>query len=353
MLISSNILAKDEEFRLLLDRSLEALRNESKKYPEKYLKLLGPKLEHEVFDIMTSCAVDTSFERTIELVSGQKFPDIIAANFFGVEVKSTKQNHWRSTGNSVLESTRVEYIEKIYMLFGKMYQPIDFKYRPYEACLSNVIVTHSPRYAIDMNLAEGATVFDKIAITYDEIRKQENPIKSFKDYYRSKLKEGQELWWIDNDEDQTEQIIFNVWNTLDRKRKDKLKIKGFVLFPEILSKMQTKYDRFTLWLSLQEKVLCPNVRDVYTAGGRGNLTIEGIELLNLPKVLFKFINNIDSIVEAFHKTPISEFGEIWKSKIVDKATLKNYWITSIVQAADEIYDFKDFNFQKWLSIKLN
>lgn len=352
MLISNNVLAKDDEFKILLNHSIEKLRIESKKFPAKYLKLLGSKLENEVFDVMTTCALNTPFEQTIELVSGQKFPDIVAAKFFGVEVKSTKQNHWKSTGNSVLESTRVEGVEKIYMLFGKMHHPIEFKYRRYENCLSNVIVTHSPRYAIDMNLAKGDTIFDKVSISYEEIIKQENPIKSFKDYYRSRLKEGQELWWIDNEEQQIEQIVFSVWNTLDRERKNSLKIKGSVLFPEILSKKHTKFDRFTLWLSLQEKVLCPNVRDLFTAGGRKTLEIEGQQLTSLPKVLVKFVQNINLIISTFHSTTLEVFEEVWKRKIENRTILKQIWMNEVVKAAHETYDFEGFNFQKWLSIKL-
>ena len=88
----------------------------------------------------------------IRLVSAQYFPDIIAEKYYGVEVKSTKENHWTSTGSSIVESTRDKNVENIYMLFGKLGgKTAEFKCRPYEDCLSDIAVTHSPRYLINMN----------------------------------------------------------------------------------------------------------------------------------------------------------------------------------------------------------
>lgn len=352
MVISNNLEVSNKDFESLLNQTLLLLSKESKTNTEKYLKLLGNKLEDEVFEIMNHCASNTPFENTIELVSGQKFPDIIANNYYGVEVKSTKQNHWKTTGNSVLESTRVDQIQKIYMLFGKMYNPIEFKCRPYEHCLSEVIVTHSPRYAIDMELRKGVTIFDKIAIDYNELRKHSNPIKPFKEYYRSKLKEGQELWWLENEEYQPDSLIFKVWNTLSRNEKKFYQIKGFVLFPEILGNQQTKFDNFTLWLSVKNRVLCPNVRDIFTSGGRESIEIEGEILKNVPKAIIKLFKNIDKIVAEFHVTELEIFEENWKTEPLTLPKAKKLWIGNVCKAASKIYDFQSFNINFYLSRKL-
>ena len=73
----------------------------------------GNPLEDDVKSALEECAIGTPFENTIEKISGQKFPDIVAAKFYGVEVKSTKENHWTSTGSSILETTRVADVENI------------------------------------------------------------------------------------------------------------------------------------------------------------------------------------------------------------------------------------------------
>jgi len=214
MIVSLNSEPNKKEFQSLLGSTLRTLDSESKKNQKDFLGFLGNKLENVVAEIMNANAKGTSFENTIELISGQKFPDIIAKRYYGVEVKTTKQNHWTTTGNSVMEGTRVDGIERIYMLFGKMVSPIEFKCRPYEDCLSEVVVTHSPRYLINMDLEEGETIFDKLDIPYETLRKSPNPVKPIIEYYRQFLKPGEEVWWLDQEESKSTGLIIKLWNNL-------------------------------------------------------------------------------------------------------------------------------------------
>lgn len=190
MIISGNPIPSQQEFDQLLLDSLATLNELSRQDTERIARLGGSRLEPFIKEVMDDLATGTSFEGSIELVSGQSFPDIIANRYYGVEVKSTLKNHWKTTGNSVLESTRVAGVERIYLMFGKLADPIEFKCRPYQACLSEVVVTHSPRYLIDMNLGEGSTIFDKIGMAYNELRQRENPLTFIVNHYRSKLKPG-------------------------------------------------------------------------------------------------------------------------------------------------------------------
>lgn len=352
MLISHNTGIEISDFEQLLMLTTNALQSTSINETKRYLKLLGNKLESEVYDIMCDCSKNTPFEGTIELISGQKFPDIIASNFYGVEVKSTKQNHWKTTGNSILESTRLDGIKRIYMLFGKIHEPIEFKCRPYEDCLYDVVVTHSPRYAIDMNLNNGQTIFDKIKLDYNEVRQSPNPIKPFKEYYRNKLQDGQELWWLENEEYKPSSIVFKVWNSLTHKEKEEFIIKGYSFFPEILGKQQSKFDKFTLWLSVQKRIICPNVRDLFTAGGRENIIVENISLTSLPKVLVKFIKNIDLIIQEFISTDIETINDIWRTQIETKNEIYKEWIKKISEASSMIYNFEAFKIESWVEDKV-
>lgn len=158
MIISANPEPHRKEFDSLLSSTIIELNSHAKKSSITVSNLLGRDLEPYVRDVMTDLAVGSPFENSIELIGGQKFPDIVAKRFYGIEVKTTTQNHWKTTGNSVLESTRVENVERIFMLFAKLAAPIEFRCRPYEECLSEVVVTHSPRYLIDMNLEIGKTI---------------------------------------------------------------------------------------------------------------------------------------------------------------------------------------------------
>ena len=255
MVISSNPIPSKLEFQSLLENTVKTLDLEAKNNQEKYLKLLGQKLEDVVSEIMSNAAIGTPFENSIELISGQRFPDIIAKKYYGVEVKTTKQNHWTTTGNSVLENTRVDGVERIYMLFGKMANPVEFKCRPYEECLSDVVVTHSPRYMINMNLPEDKTIFNKINIPYDELRNLNNPIKPITDYYKQFLKEGESLWWLDQGEHKASNLIIRLWNNLSKNDKEHYMLMSMILFPEIFGNRQDKFNRLAVWLVNSESIV--------------------------------------------------------------------------------------------------
>lgn len=312
MVVSINPEPSKQEFEKLLLTAVNILKEESRSSEKRYETLLGTKLEDEVVSIMSNCAVSTPFEGSIEKVSGQRFPDIIAKRFYGIEVKTTKSNHWKSTGSSIAEGTRVENVEKIYMLFGKMVSPIDFMCRPYEECLSEVVVTHSPRYLIDMNLKQGETIFDKIKIPYDELRKMSDPISMVLNYYRKHLKDTNgSTWWSPNGNDLGAKVVVRMWNQLDIKEQQYIRLKGLCLFPELISKDNfTKYNRFSVWLSTVESIICHNIRDIFSAGGQKNIEFEGNTYLT-PKVIYHLIKNIEEIKAILATIDIVEIEQYW------------------------------------------
>lgn len=106
MIISENKKPSLLEFSELMKATDNALNADVKKREDYYTKRNGKLLENDVYLAMTEMATDTPFENSIQLVSGTSFPDIVANNFFGVEVKSTEKNHWKSIGSSILESTK-------------------------------------------------------------------------------------------------------------------------------------------------------------------------------------------------------------------------------------------------------
>ncbi len=247
------------------------LNNDARKRHDYYASRNGTALEDDVKEALDVSAKGTPFENTILKISGQKFPDIIADNLFGIEVKSTNKDHWTSTGSSILESTRVDNIERIYMTFGKLGgDPIQFLSKPYEKCLYDIAVTHMPRYLINMNLDEGQTIFDKIGIPYDELRLMDNPVAPISQYYRSKLKPGESLWWAgDAIEDETVSPTIRLWKNISTAEKRACTIYGLVNFPEIF---KSDFDRYALWLTSQG-IVDTHIRDQFSAGGRETLPL--------------------------------------------------------------------------------
>lgn len=328
MVVSVNPGPSKLEFDALLNKTLVSLAAESKQKQEEYLTLLGNKFEERVFAHMNEQARGTSFEDSIELISGQKFPDIIANKYYGIEVKTTKQDHWTTTGNSVLEGTRIDGIERIYMLFGKMVRPVEFRCRLYEECLSDVVVTHSPRYQIDMNLDAGRSIFDKLGITYENLRASTNPIRPITDYYRQFLKPGEEVWWLDQDESVAKDLIIKLWNNLDIETRKQYMIKSMVLFPEIFSNRPDKFNKLAIWLVNFESIVCPNVRDVFTAGGQGIINWNGEQYTNIPKIVIKLTNSLArarSYLDGYH---VETLEYHWQKSITSKY---NDWLNLIIE----------------------
>jgi len=337
MIISLNPDPERQEFDTLLDTTMHELNGLAQKSSEKIATLIGRNLEPYVKDVMSDVAVGTPFEDSIELIGGQRFPDIVAKKYYGIEVKTTTQNHWKTTGNSVLESTRINDVERIFMLFAKLADPIEFRCRPYEEVLSEVVVTHSPRYLIDMNLKQGKTIFDKINMPYDTLRKKGNPIRPIVDYYKSKLKPGEELWWMDNSDIGGVKLVF--WSNVEKAKQRYLIKKGMVLFPEMFGKSQDKYSRIAFWLLSKENIVCPNVRDHFSAGGKAEYWIGRKLYHQVPRIFINLFNDFPDIVDIIMKTPCEELSEYWEIKTSEKTKLFD-WIELVSESAKKIQDAK-------------
>lgn len=326
MIISENKKPPKKDFVSLINLTLSELEFISKEYPSKILKMRGVKFEPYLKDIVNSMAKGTVFENSIQLIGGQKFPDIIAKKFYGIEVKTTTKDHWKTTGNSVLETTRVKGVENIYMFFAKLANPIQFKCKPYEDCLSEVVVTHSPRYLINMNLKEGETIFDKIDIPYNKLRKQKNPIKPIIKYYKKKLNNGEDLWWLDNNK--SANLIIKLWNNIELKERRKIILTSMVFFPEIFSNQSNKFNRLAIWLVKELGIVCPNVRDSFTAGGKKNYSIGKNDFFDVPRIFINLFDNIESVLEIINLNSATNLSKYWDYKTSETNKISD-WINLI------------------------
>lgn len=273
--------------------------------------------EEVVFDGMVECSKETDFNGHIEQTGAHAFPDIVAKKLFGVEVKMTISDKWISTGNSVLESTRVSDVETIYMFFGKFGNDFDAKYRKYQDCLYDVGVTHSPRYKIDMNLADNASIFNKINVDYDTFRKEVNPIKRLKEYYRNQLKPGEELWWIDpTSEETTVSPVIQSFALLDQSVKDRFINECIILFPEIFGSSTSKFERTAAYLITNYNAVSSHLRDYFTASGQVDVFINGNHA-RLPRILYNLYIRAKDINTLIHNISPQKLSYYWNAEVGD------------------------------------
>jgi len=301
--------------------------------------------------------VGTFFEGTIKLTDAHAFPDIVANGYFGVEVKMTTGNHWISTGNSVLESLRIEDVERIYIMFGKFGGTLDIRYRLYQECLPEVSVTHSPRYRINMELPIGKSIFDKIGIDYDTLRKNDNTIQKIKEYYRALLKEGEELWWIDQEsDDKSVSPIIRPFRRLAKEEKDNFVIEAMILFPEIFGKKNTKFERAAAYLIAEHNAVSSNIRDCFSSGGKVEMEINGKKVL-LPQICARLFAQAKEIKIKINQLDNKILSYYWRTDKIGEDRLsqwknfldKNFILVNSDILASDIFDYALYEENKELS----
>ena len=258
-----------------------------------YFRSLSPSsLETVSVNCMKEIAPSTPFRpEEIKLVSGMAFPDIIAETFYGVEVKSTQSNHWKSTGSSIIETTRNKNVESIYMLFGKLGGNPEFRCRPYEDCLYDITVTHSPRYLIDMNTEKDKTIFAKMHLSYDQLRTSTDSIAQVRRYYRDVIKAEKRNvmpWWLDEIEDRSNNLIVRHITSISAEEKQRMIAQMYLLFPGCM--IESNYVEPAMWLVAYHKIVCHNMRDYFSAGGKAHY-LNGQELATpVPAIVKRFLD---------------------------------------------------------------
>lgn len=338
MIISENREPSLEQFYSLICETTSYLNIDAKKRSEYYMTRHAQLLEDDVKDSLSLIAKGTSFEGTIKKISGQRFPDIVAGKYYGIEVKSSKDDKWITLGGSVNESTRVKGVERIFLTFGKLIEPVEFRSRPYESCLSDVVVTHYPRYKIDMNITDGKTIFDKMNTTYDDLRFLSDPVGEIVNYYKEQLNDGESLWWtgkVNRDSlDATLPVKIRLWKTLTAEEKKELRNMGFALFPDLLCNSTSKYERFTLWLVATHGIVSTSTRDSFTAGGRGKIETTREIFKNVPRVLINIHKNSAKIALGILCTDENILRETWQVSSISEDRI-GQWISCVTKQFDE------------------
>jgi len=329
----NDIHAADKAFAEFMSYTEAFLNEKSSKDTQLLKNCGGQQLESVALQALKEVAPLTPFRReNIKLVSGARFPDIVAEKFYGVEVKSTKSDTWHSTGSSIVENTRIEDVSRIYMLFGKLGgECAEFRCRPYERCLSGIAVTHSPRYLIDMDIADkkDQSIFSKMNVDYDTFRlmKEKPKIDFVRDYFKRKAQQEKRIempWWIGGG-DESISMNISLYSDLARKDKDAIDTRMFILFPEVF---QRNYKRAAIWLCSRYALICPNMRDLFTAGGKVK-RLGDIELkAPVPQIaarLYKYKYGIKILLKQPDMQLMQDIRDYWniKEEIKD---FHRYWL---------------------------
>lgn len=319
MIYSEKKNAAEENFIELLEKSKIFLVSLLRK--DKNISPLD--FEGLVCEKMQEASIGTEFEGTIKQTGAHAFPDIVANGYFGVEVKITVKDQWISTGNSVLETSRIEEVERIFIMFGKLGGQPDVRYRLYQECLPEISVTHSPRYKINMDLQSGKSIFDKMGVDYDELRTSGDTIQQIKSYYRKQLKDGEGLWWIDEESESSSPVI-KQFRTLEPENKERFKVDCMILLPELF-KSRANYERAATYMITEFGAVSTSLRDAFSAGGQQEVLVAREK------------KSVSQILSQLH-----DYAPKIASRIngIDEELLKFYWQVQSVEV-DRIKQWKN------------
>ncbi len=206
--------------------------------------------------------------------NAQAFPDIILDEF-GVEVKVVHTDGWRTISNSVFEGSRDPSVKHIYVLFGKMGGTPEVRWGRYEECVMHVRTSHVPRFEVEIGAEE--SLFTKFGISYEEFcaLTPHDKMTHVRKYARGRLKKGERLWWLEDKPEREQEhslpLQVRLYMNLEKAEKRQLRAEASLLCPQIVGpsragKKTRKYTDATIYLLTYHGVLCPQTRDLFSAG---------------------------------------------------------------------------------------
>lgn len=118
------------------------------------------KNERFIVEVLKSVAPSVGFEAdSIKHLGGKSFPDVfIEGTRIGIELKGSLKGG-AITGNSIYSGSMVEDLEKVYILFWINDRTPKLGFRDYFDCVFDAKVTHSPRFALRIDLPAGESMF--------------------------------------------------------------------------------------------------------------------------------------------------------------------------------------------------
>ena len=295
-----------QDFERVLDSVCEKLTAEARVEPFKTSSQFENRVREVAQEIIgTPQAVDFD-------PHPQAFPDI-AIEEFGIEVKFTTNDTWRSVANSVLETNRIHEVRKIYLVFGKMGGTPEVRWGEYEKCVMHVRTSHVPRFEVELSTEH--SLFDKMGVPYDEFRDlpMHEKMKHIRAYARGRLKPGERMWWLEDTPDEpghTLPIQARLYTKLSTEEKKRYRAEAVLLCPKIVQSrnVRDKYDDAVLYLLTYHGVLCHQARDLFSAGSVANPTNDD-EGGNYIERALKLIES--DMIDAANRLDDEVFVEYW------------------------------------------
>ena len=185
------------------------------------------------------------------------------------------------------------------------------KCKRYEDAVADIVVTHSPRYKIDLIQDSCDSFFNRSGISYNELKGAENPIGLITNYFKA---EGLSAWWLA----ESSPAVIRTWDEVDDKLRTEIISKAFVLFPELFGSSSVKYKRLAKWLVSNYSITDTSLRDRFSAGGKVKKRVNFRDVL-MPQIIHRVEEYRDNILYWLDIISLDELAETWENQKVLKS----------------------------------
>jgi len=240
------------------------------------------KNERFIVEVLKSVAPSVGFAAdSIKHLGGKVFPDVLIGDTrIGIELKGSLKGG-AITGNSIYSGSMVEDLEKVYMLFWINDRTPKLGFRDYFDCVFDAKVTHSPRFALRIDLPAGESMFGtgpkQLGFeASDWLSGDSKYVERIVLEIRRRALERDEIpWWVVANADGMSAIEVDdngglggirSLKGLGREASFSFQKTLFLGFPEVLSGGPAAHSIAIGWAISQKSVIVN--RDVFSAGGK-------------------------------------------------------------------------------------
>lgn len=122
-----------------------------------------------------------------------------------------------------------------------------------------------------------------------------------------------------------------------------------VYYPELFGNRSDKFSRLAIWLVTREAVVCPNVRDLFSAGGKHDVVINKRIYEKVPRIFVNLFENIEKITSIISETSAFELSEYWEVKTTEQTKVFD-WIDLVAENAKRIHDARHLDLKQILTL---
>lgn len=254
-------------------------------------------------------------------LGGHAFPDVhFSGSHFGIELKGSRKGR-AITGNSIFSGSMVENLKKVYLFYWIDDRDPKLGFRDYFECVFDAKVTHSPRFALQVDLPPEESMFGdnskQLGFTaVDWLSGERKYVDRIVEEIRRRALERDEIpWWVQPEgsdgngfEPDSAAGLGGLRNLRQMGNEASFSLQKtlFLGFPEVLAGGRAAHANAIGWAISRKSAIIG--RDVFSAGGQRRLNLGStLGAVTLPAV----IGNCATMINKSNLVSLNDLSEIY------------------------------------------